>query len=520
MVLDNNLEREEIDLIPSDETELSESKYVWDEEFQREIVCLLLTDRSFLIEGLSLIKSNYFTNQIHTKICNLVYEYFNNYNAIPSKVQLTQMIRDSYSEKSEDIVAGHISELETIYNYYSPGIETREYYRDRVTNFAKTQSLKIAFSKCLDEIKKDPESEKTWATVQDILKNSLLVDKSFDFGLDYFLDFESRYDRRNEDNENNEKFTSGFEAIDNALKNGGLLRGEMGSWVGLSGTGKSLCLVHAAINNLNLGKKVLYISLEIDQDAVAERFDAQIADPLNEYDLKTNNLIAKKEIVFEGIKNYISDYDDKQRLVIRQFPGGSMGVSEFRSYLSQVNVRGFKPDLVIIDYLGEMKDYPGMPRHESRYEITRDLRGIAVQEKICILTAMQPNRGAKEVIRIGEVIDDEQLSDSYAQIKPLDAMWSINQTTEEKESSLARVFVVKHREGKSRFIFNMGFDYDKLKLFQVSKDKYEKTMRDYRANKQISASEKALEEDSFDKIINSNKTSKRLEEFTSSFSEE
>ena len=124
---------------------------------------------------------------------------------------------------------------------------------------------------------------------------------------------------------------------------------------------------------------------------------------------------------------------------------------------------GFKPDLIVVDYIGEMKDYPNMPTWESRYRIVRDLRGFATEEGVCIFTAMQPNKNAREAQNtegIGPgVIDDTNLADSYGQIRPLDGCWSINQMHQEKEAAMARIFVIKHRHGKSRFTFYVEYDY-------------------------------------------------------------
>jgi hypothetical protein len=251
-----------------------------------------------------------------------------------------------------------------------------------------------------------------------------------------------------------------------------------------SGTGKSLMLVTAALSNLLRGKRVLYITLEIDQDRTAERFDAQLADPAKQHGVTIKNLHEKKEIVFKALQDFTEDAEDKRLLLIKQFPGGAMDIPTFRAYYAQVVMHGFQPDMIIIDYVGEMKDYPGIPTHESRYRIVRDLRGFAVEEKVCILTAMQPNKSGKDAIKNGLVIDDDSIGDAYAQIKPLDAMWSINQFQEEKECGLARIFVIKHRFGQSRFVFYVLYDYDTLSIKQISQENYEIKLKRYRMLKE------------------------------------
>ena len=469
------------------------SSYVWDIEFQRDILGALMKDRAFLIESMPVVNPRYFSDEAHQVICAVLFGYFDEFKVQPSENEIVQEVKDKLKEQSDEKKSRILIELSQILNF-TAGNDSRDNYKKKILNFAKSQALKDSFYKSLEELKKAPDLESTWSKIDHYLRDALNVNMNFDQGLDYFNTLEERYARKKESIDKGEVFTSGFEAIDSALKNGGLLRGEMGSWIGLSGSGKSLSLVVAAIANLMKGKKVLYITLEIAQDAVAERFDAQLADPDKNKGITVNNLLEKKDIVISSLHEMMEPYLDKKMMLVKQFPGGQMGIPEFRAYFAQIVQHGFRPDLVIIDYLGEMKDYPGIPTHESRYRITRDLRGFAVEEQVGMLTAMQPNKSAKEVVRNGLLIDDEQLGDSYAQIKPLDAMWSLNQLQDEKDCGLGRVFVAKHREGKSRFVFYVEFDYKTLSIKQISEEKYNNIRRNYNLTKEKTTSDQIREE--------------------------
>jgi KaiC/GvpD/RAD55 family RecA-like ATPase len=325
-----------------------------------------------------------------------------------------------------------------------------------------------------------------------VLRAALMVDRNFDSGMDYFQSYEERYEQLKEDNDL-ETFTSGFKAIDSGLLAGGPTRGEMYSWVGLSGTGKSLALVRGSILNVTLGKRVVYISLEMDESKIAERFDAQLAC------VDINKLEENKEIIKKAMQEEVKGMDDPRMLIIKQFPAGQMDVSTLRAYIQQLKLRGFAPDLVIVDYIGEMKDYPNVKTHESRYMIVRDLRGFATEEDVCIFTAMQPNRSAREIlnakdrfggtIQTDPVIDDDNLGDSFAQIRPLDGCWSINQTREEKKIDLARVFVIKHRHGKSRYTFHIEFHPETLAITQIEPKVYSEKMKMILHEAEVMASE-------------------------------
>lgn len=461
----------EVNSLTNPDEDNSNEKYQWNEDFQKNIIGLLLNDRWFAVQCRDLIRPSYFVDERHQLICRILFRYLDTYNLLPNKVFVLEEVKQSVSKRSEDIVYNYISETELIYKKYVPGLDSREYLIDKIINFSKLMALKSAFDSSLTLIKKDPESEDTWLKIQSTLKEALLIDRNFEEGLDYFSTFEERYERMKKNEEALERFTSGFKAIDDALLGGGTHRGEIYSWIGLSGSGKSLALVTAALRNVTeLNKRVLYVSLEMDEDKIAERFDAQISG------VDINSLQEKRDIVKKAFEETTKDKDEKKMLVIKQFSAGTMTVNTLRAYLQQLRMIGFSPDLVVIDYIGEMKDYPGMPTYESRYRIVRDLRGLATDENICIYTAMQPNKNAREAQKkdgLGDgVIDDTNLADSYGQIRPLDGCWSINQMQAEKDGGIARIFVIKHRHGRSRFTFHVQFNKETLAMTQISAAKY------------------------------------------------
>lgn len=234
----------------------------------------------------------------------------------------------------------------------------------------------------------------------------------------------------------------------------------------------SVSLVKSTVVNLNRGKKVLYVSLEMDQDKIAERFDAMLSGvPINELKERKDEVISalkKYRVTFKKLEGDLGD----QKLFIKQFPAGNADVSTIRSFMSQLSLYGFKPDLLIIDYVGEFKDIPGMKKWESLQRIVRDLRGMAVEEQICILTAMQPNRAGRSAQEGEGFIDDSEIGDAFGQARPMDAIWSINMDKIEQEMKIGRIFVVKHRHGKSRYYFCFKQDQNTLDMIEIDQKKY------------------------------------------------
>ena len=486
------------------------NEYKWNEDYQRQVLGMLLSDQWFLIQSKTLIKPNYFTNEAHKLICRKLFDFFERYKVRPSKIILNQEISDALADRDVKIREHYLNEFTVILDHYIPGLDTRDALLDKIANFAKVQALKNAFNESLDALKKAPDAEKTWVDIREKLKLALLVERDTDLGLDYFNTLEDRYDRMANAMQNGEVFTSGYEPIDNALAAGGTQRGEMYCFVGLSGTGKSRCLVVTASENIKRDKKVLYVSLEMDQDSIATRFDSLFTN------IGTRFLIDSKDEAISLLKEQVADKEDNRLLIVKRFPGGTMDVNMLRAYYSQLVLNGFKPDVIIIDYIGEMKDAPGIPVHESIYRIVRDLRGFAVEEQVCVFSALQPNKSGREAQKAGGCIDDENLADAFAQIRPLDGCWSINQVQEEKDAGIARLFVIKHRNGKSRFVTWLKYDDNTLRVSSITRETFMALHKKAVAEKQVRSSDLAgYELDQFN-----DKAKKQLKEDDYGFEEE
>ena len=446
-------------------------KFAWDDTFQRKLLAMLLKDRFMLIQSVDKVKPDYFSNEAHVLICKTLIQYFVKNAAIPDEFILRNELQSILKDRDKSVLLHYIAELHSLYNYYVPGLDSREYLIDKVTYFAKVQAVKIAFHASLEKMQEAPEDEKTWSFVYERMRDAMLVDRSYEPGLEYFMNIDEMFKRMDNVFEGKERFTSGFPSIDNALTGGGMFAGQIASWIGLPGTGKSLALVKAAVQNVLLGHKVLYITLEMDELGIVQRFTSQFAK------MDINNLRGMKDEIKKTIEEFKKDKIDPNLLHVKQFPGGQLDVNGIRAFMAQLELRGFKPNLVIIDYVGEMKDDPSVKKYESAYRILRDLRGFGVEKGHCTFTCVQPNQSAAK-LEIGQFIDEGNIGTSFDQFKPLDAFWSINQQVLEKDGEVGRVFVIKHRNGRSRFAFKIGFDYKigTLDMFEISKERYREKM--------------------------------------------
>jgi replicative DNA helicase len=451
-------------------------KYSWDDNFQRRIIGLILTDNYFLIQASSLVLPEYFVNEVHGDIANICFDFFTKYKGVPQKFIVEQLLLEKIKNRDDTIKLYYKTELENIYENFIPEIISREVLLDKIVFFAKIQALKIAMEQAQRELKNNSDNDDVWFNVYEKINKAMLVNKNFDIGFEYFLNLEAFFHKLGESTDTSEKFTSAFPKIDNSLTGGGLQRGEIYSWIALPGKGKSLALVKAAVENVKQGKKVVFITLEMDWIGICKRFTSQFTEKPH------NFLMNHKDEIIDLVNLYTKELDDKNLLVVKQFPSGSIDVNDIRSFISQLQLYGYKPDMVIVDYVGEMKDFPNIPTWESKYRIIRDLRGLAMEYNFCCLTCVQPSKSAAE-LDTSAFIDEQNIGGSFDQFKPLDGLWSINQTNEEKDGSVARIFVIKHRNGKSRFHFHVAFNYNILSMYECTETKYRMTMNDVQARR-------------------------------------
>lgn len=467
-----------------DPDQQAQAKYLWDEDFQRVLMGMLLSNSFFLSQSIGLVKPNYFSSEVHQLGCRILLEYFQKHRQLPSKVWVKQAVTDSLRERYQNqdketfltVKLAYIAELNIVYDFYArggvgdmmPGLDSPEAILDQVVAFAKERAIKFAVHKILDLVRRAPEAETTWMQVHDIFKEAMLIDRQTDLGLNYFETIEERYDRMARAKETVETFTTGFETIDRSLHGGGLTRGELGAWMASPGVGKSLALVVASVKNIAKGKKVLYISTEMESDRIAERFDAQFSL------VGQHELLPRKDEVWTALRDEVKDYEDKRRLIIKQFPSGTADVNTIRAFHSQCVMNGFRPDILIVDYPGDMRHPTTMPLHQSMQRMCTELRGFGGEEHHLTLIAIQPNRGPKEDLTINDFLDENRVGDSYGQFRVVDAMWTLNQTAHEQKAALGRVKIIKARNGKSRFSFKIkyGFPTQTLTMDEISDRAY------------------------------------------------
>jgi len=425
--------------------------YPFSSNIQRGIIYLLKDNHDFFTQIAPLVKSEFFEYPIHARIYDTVQKYYNEYLMLPTDDFIVEDIRKEIGDNGK--ISDYVEELEDINSINPESIENKEYVLDLVEDFAKKEALKSAIKESIIHLKNE-----NYGAIEGNIREALTVSRQIDVGQNYFLDVSDRFRRLYEIPEKDRDiFKSMIPTLNRAIE-GGLQRKEIAMVVAPPGVGKSLFLANQCVQSLMENRKVLYISLEMSEDRVAQRLDS-IASLIPQRKMKTDptSLIKVKERL-NVFKEKFSDGE----LVIKELPCGSTSVQGIRALLSILrNHERFEPDVIIVDYIGLLKySDRGMAKYEAMEQIVSELRGLAQENNCIVWTATQTNRQGRNV----RLITDSELGDSYGQVRPVDLAVSLNQTREEYEEGTMRLYAMKVRNGRAFFTVPLNINYGTLRI--------------------------------------------------------
>jgi replicative DNA helicase len=326
---------------------------------------------------------------------------------------------------------------------------TEKWCRDRAIYLALMESISIADGQ---------DQNKNRDAIPSILSDALAVSFDNHIGHDYLVDYEERYAsyHRKED-----KIPFGLEFFDKITK-GGLPNKTLNIALAGTGVGKSLFMCHVASSVLLQGKNVLYITLEMAEEKIAERIDANL---LN---VPIQDLTDLPKVMFE---NKVTNVAKKTQgsLIIKEYPTASAHSGHFKALLNELSLKkSFKPDIIFVDYLNicSSSRYKGSSNINSYTlvkSIAEELRGLAVEAEVPIVSATQTTRsgyGSSDV-------DLTDTSESFGLPATADLMFALISTEELEQLGQIMVKQLKNRYNDisvyKRFI--VGIDRAKMRLY-------------------------------------------------------
>ena len=420
----------------------------------------LLSNDKYCRSVFPYIKGEYFTDYTQRTIFKFISTFINSYNDRPTVEALELMLNDSSNLKKEEIdeVLKQLASLET-----SEEENNYQWLVNRTEEFCKQQALHNAILESINILddKNDKKNKKDRGTIPDILKDALAVSFDPTVGHDYIEDYDSRYDYYHRVEE---KIPFDIEQF-NTITKGGLSRKTLNVILAGTNVGKSLAMCHFATSNLSLGKNVLYITMEMAEHKIAERIDANLLD----ISLENLSYINKQQYI-----NLITVAKNKTpgKMIIKEYPTSSANVNHFRHLLNELALKKkFIPDIIYIDYLNicssaRIKYSPNVNSYMMIKSIAEEIRGLAVEFNVPIVTATQTNR-------TGFSSSDVELTDtseSFGLPATADFMFALINSEELEKMSQLMVKQLKNRYNDVSLSkkFFVGVDRSKMKLYTVS----------------------------------------------------
>jgi len=416
----------------------------------------LIYNEEYTRKVLPFLSVNYFQEREDKILYEKIDEYINKYNALPTQEALAIEL-DKSSIKDEEF-QNTLKLLESITNENDEANiswlldSTEKFCQDRAIYNAVVESISI-----LDEKGRNTRDK---GSIPDILSDALSVSFDPHVGHDYFLDADERYKfyHRIE-----EKIPWDLEFF-NRITKGGLSNKTLNIALAGTGVGKSLFMCHVAASCLSQNYNVLYITLEMAEERIAERVDANLLNisiddlqkiPKDLYDKKINKL---KQTI-------------KGKLIVKEYPTAAANVNHFRALLNELNLKkSFVPNIILIDYINictSSRIKPGSNVNSYTYikSIAEELRGLAVENAIPILSATQTTRSGFTNTDIGL----EDTSESFGLPATADFMFAIISTEQMEELNQIMIKQLKNRysDPTSNRKFVIGIDRSKMRLYDV-----------------------------------------------------
>ena len=421
---------------------------------ERTTLSNLIHNEDYCRKVIPFIKPIYFANRDERIVFEEIEKFLEKYNALPTKETLTigvdsrkDLTDDEYKKIVELI--GSLEKTEVDLQWLHD--ETEKFCKDKAIYNAVLDGIKIIDGK---------DKNRTPEAIPTILSDALAVSFDLTVGHDYVDDGLNRYEFYHK-KEDKIKFDLDYF---NKITKGGLPQKTLNIALAGTGVGKSLFMCHVASSVLMQGKNVLYITLEMAEEKIAERIDANLMN------LSIDDLHELPKKMFDDKINSISK-KTVGKLVIKEYPTASAHSGHFKSLVKELALKkSFKPDIIFIDYLNicsstRFKGNASVGSYFYIKAIAEELRGFAVESNVPIVSATQTTRSAYTSTDVGL----EDTSESFGLPATADLMFALISTEELEDLNQIMIKQLKNRYNdptmNKRFI--LGIDRAKMRLYDV-----------------------------------------------------
>jgi hypothetical protein len=417
----------------------------------------LVNNEEYARKVIPFLKSDYFTDNVDSTVYELIEEYVGKYGNFPSKEALAidlgnrVGLTDDQFKAAEtligDLAKSEDREIDWLID------STEKFCKDKALYNALMESIKLVD----DNKRKDGISV---GSIPQILTDALAVSFDQNIGHDFLDDSDSRYEfyHRTE-----VKIPFDLDFF-NKITKGGLPRKTLNIALAGTGVGKSLFMCHCAAGNLMAGLNVLYITMEMAEEKIAERIDTNLLG------MTTDDLRDLPKTTYDTLMGRVKQRA-KGKLIVKEYPTACAGSANFRHLINELKIKkNFVPDIIYIDYLNictssRIKAGSNVNSYTMIKAIAEELRGLAVECNVPIVSATQTTRTGYSSSDVGL----EDTSESFGLPATADFMFALISSEELQQLGQIMVKQLKNRYGDpsmhKRFV--IGVDYSKMKLYNT-----------------------------------------------------
>jgi replicative DNA helicase len=454
---------------------------------EKSIFSNLLYNETFARKTLPFLKEDYFQNKLDKKLYKLIDVYVDKYNTVPTKAALVIEAAEvtGLNDEEHKLLVENIQTLEEVKSDERWLVDqTEKFCQDKAIYNAIMESIQIM----------NGQSDNGKGNIPKILSDALAISFDTHIGHDFLDDYEARYEFYHQ-KERRVPFDLDYF---NTITKGGLPLKTLNIALAGTGVGKSLFMCHCAASNLSSGYNVLYITMEMAEEKIAERIDANL---LNEaMDMLT---MLPKETYEKKVERVKSKTTGK--LIIKEYPTASAGAGHFRHLMNELKLkRNFVPDIIYIDYLNicmssRLKYGSNVNSYTYIKSIAEELRGLAVEFNVPIVSATQTTRSGYTNTDLGL----EDTSESFGLPATADFMFALISTEEMEDLGQILVKQLKNRynDPSMHRKFVVGIDRAKMRLYNVEQVAQDDIIDDKPLFDQSSTGERLRGEKKFNKDI-------------------
>jgi len=421
---------------------------------EKIIIKNLITDSNFLRKVLPFIKSEYFKSNEDRLLFDEVKNFVDKYNHSPTYESLSIEI-DNVRGSTDDTIK-HIQN--TINEFKEDKSETNfQWLVDSTEDFCQTAAIYNAITSSLEIMNGKHKLEK--GAIPGLLSDALSISFDPNVGHDYLEQFEDRYEYYHRVQE---KLAFDLDFFNKITKNG-VPRKTLNVVMAGVGVGKSLFLCHLTSSYLNQGKNVLYITLELAEEEVSKRIDANL---LN---ITFDDLMVLPRDIYKSRLDKLKAKTNG-KLIVKEYPTSSASATHFRSLLNELHLKkNFVPDAIMIDYLNicsSSRIKPGVANSYTYIKaIAEELRGLAVEFNVPVWSATQLTRGGYN----SSDPDMTDTSESFGLPATADLFLALitNETMEQLKQVQVKQLKNRYNDPSQNKRFVIGIDKSKMKLYDV-----------------------------------------------------